>query len=376
MKMKEPAPAAQMINGARIKQIRELRQLTQTDLSKKVGVEQATIALIESGRRQPSSELLKAISAETGFPAGYFGQGDIEDFPLGSLLFRAKASMTSREESSAHRYAQVMFEITRKLGQRLKTIPLRLPRLEGEEPATAARITRAMLGLSPDQPVVNLINALERSGVIGLAVPAILEKQDAFSGWAGSDESRPVIAVCDGKSGDRLRFSVAHELCHLVLHQAITGRIAEVEDQADAFAAEFLMPSATLQQELVPPITISMLAALKPRWGVSIRSLIMRAHELGLITLHQYKYLNKQIALRGWTKQEPANLAIPTEKPRTIPEMAESLYGKSIDIDKFSRDVGMNPEFIKGILDAHKSVDPPRPKGRHGPLTLIRSKRA
>ena len=57
-----------MINSARLQQARELRGWTQTVLAQQVGVHQSAIAQLETGRMQPSPEVLDAISWATGFP--------------------------------------------------------------------------------------------------------------------------------------------------------------------------------------------------------------------------------------------------------------------------------------------------------------------
>jgi Zn-dependent peptidase ImmA (M78 family) len=76
-----------------------------------------------------------------------------------------------------------------------------------------------------------------------------------------------VIVVTATPSGDRRRFSVAHKLGHLVLHQVPEGSLHAVEQQADAFAAAFLLPEAAMRKVLVPPITLTTLADLKAHWG-------------------------------------------------------------------------------------------------------------
>ena len=85
-------------------------------------------------------------------------------------------------------------------------------------------------------------------------------------------------------AGDRRRFSVAHELGHLVLHQVSEGSLHTVEQQADAFAAAFLLPEAAMRKVLVPPITLTTLADLKARWGMSLQALIRRALVLECLT--------------------------------------------------------------------------------------------
>ena len=73
-----------MINGDRVRQARELRGLTQTDLAERVGVNQSMIAHIESGRSQPSDAITEAIALQTGFPPAFFRQEATTNFPMGS----------------------------------------------------------------------------------------------------------------------------------------------------------------------------------------------------------------------------------------------------------------------------------------------------
>lgn len=49
-------------------------------------------------------------------------------------------------------------------------------------------------------------------------------------------------------TNDRKRWTLAHELGHLVLHSNYID--PELESQADAFAAEFLMPRHIIEPDL------------------------------------------------------------------------------------------------------------------------------
>ena len=59
-----------MFNGNRLRQARELRLLTQTELARRVGKSQAAIANIEGSFNLPSPELVAALAHHTRFPAG------------------------------------------------------------------------------------------------------------------------------------------------------------------------------------------------------------------------------------------------------------------------------------------------------------------
>lgn len=341
-----------MITGDRIKQARELRGLTQTELARHASVSQAAIAHFESGRELPSEGVLQAIAFQTGFPVAFFNRNPPPDFPLGSILFRVRSSVTSRQRSEVHQYGRLVFELAEEMGRHLTDIPLKLPRLK-EGPLTAAKLTRSQLGLSPDTPIQHLIRLLEKSGVLLLSIPVALKGWDAFSVWAGQEQSKPVIAIIGEGSGDRLRYSVAHELGHLVMHQAMRGRLTDIEREANEFAAEFLMPADAIKREIRTPVTLTTLVPLKLRWRVSIQALVRRAYDLQLTSHRQYRYLMQQLTSRGWRTKEPFNLDIPIEKPRAVRKMAEVLYGKSVNYRKMASDFRIPTHRIREIIDAH-----------------------
>lgn len=344
-----------MIHGDRIKHARELRGLTQAELADAVGVSQAAIAQMEGGITEPTDQHLEAIALQTKLPPTFFRQRTRVDFPLGSLLFRSRKALTMRDRLVAHAYGRLMYEVVETtLAPRTKGYPVRVPRLT-DDPETAARVTRSELGLSPDTPVSNMINANEKSGILVLALPMAVRSADAYSVWAYAEAERPVMVVMGGVPGDRLRMSVAHELGHLVMHRALRGSAAPMPLEAEAyrFAAEFLMPERTMRDQLPSPLTLESLAPLKRRWGVSLQALIVRARDLALITERQYRYLFEQLSARGWRMREPSTLDVPIEKPRAVRKMVEVLYGTQIDYQRLANDTNLTASLIRQIMDAH-----------------------
>ena len=339
-----------MINPTRLQQARELRGWTQTTLAQQVGVHQSAIAQLETGRMQPSPSVLDAISRATGCPPAFFTRPSGPAFPLGSLRFRARAAMTARQRRQACWYAQTLYELMASLAAQTEYPTPRLPRLTGD-PVSAARLTREALGLPPDRPIGPLIRTLEHHGVWVLAIPVPLPRRDACSTWAGGDGATPVIVVAATPAGDRRRFSMAHELGHLVLHHTPEGAPHALERQADAFAEAFLLPEAAMRAALVPPITLTTLADLKTRWGVSLQALIRRAHTLDLLTPSQYRSLSAQLGARGWRTREP--ITVPVERPRALRQLAELLYGVPIAYAVLARDTDLDPVFVQDLLGAH-----------------------
>ena len=339
-----------MITPARLRQARELRGLTQIALAQQVGVHPSAIAQLETGRVQPSPAVLDALSGATGFPPAFFMRPSGPLLPPGSLRFRARAAMTARQRQQAWGYAQTLYELMASMAAQTEYPVPRLPRLD-RDPVAAARLTREALGLLPDQPIGPLIRTLERGGVWVLAIPVPLPQRDACSTWAAGDGATPVIVVASTAAGDRRRFSVAHEVGHLVLHHTPEGAPHALEQQADAFAEAFLLPTGAMGGALAPPITLTTLADLKARWGVSLQALIRRAHTLDLLTPSQYRSLSAQLGARGWRTQEP--IAVPVERPRALRQLAELLYGRPIAYPSLADALSLDPAFVQEILDAH-----------------------
>lgn len=340
-------------SGDRIRQAREIRGLTQFELSELVGIEQSHVSHIEQGIREPSSEVLERIAIATNFSVAFFKQAPGPEFPLGSLLYRRRRTLPSTERDRLRQIAGLAFETFQEMADSFRPIEMRIPNLAGDDPSSAAQLTRTALGLSPDTPITHLVNKLEKNGVFVLALPYEIERHDAFSVWADTEPRKPVLVLTGGWPGGRQRFTVSHELGHLVMHRSITAQPSVMDDQADEFASEFLLPEQAMRRDLHPPITLTVLAELKAKWGVSIQALIRRAEALLIITEGQRKYIEKQLVKKGWIRDEPVR--IEPEKPRLLMKLAESLFGIPVDPARVASSTVAPVKLIKEILSAHAS---------------------
>jgi Zn-dependent peptidase ImmA (M78 family)/DNA-binding XRE family transcriptional regulator len=339
-----------MIYGERVRHARELTGKTQTAVADAIEISQAAVAQIESNSTQPSETVLAGIARETGFPPAFFAREPHRDFSYGSLLFRSHKTGRVRDEKRAIRIGQLIDELFVSFSQRLDPVPVLLTRLNRNEHSLeeAARLVRSALGIPLGEPVGKLVSAVERAGVVIYSTPIELEKQQAFSLWAGARLDRPVIALVKGQPGDRLRWSISHELGHLVLHPAPIAGV-DIEKEAHRFAAEFLMPSESFGQEVTGPVTLTTLMKLKTRWKVAMQAIVMRCRDLSIITDRQARYLFQQISARGWRKKEPVD--IPVEQPRALRQMAEMLYGQPIDYGRLASDNALPPMLAREIFE-------------------------
>lgn len=332
-----------MIYGSRVRQARELRGLKQGELATALGISPSRLTQIEtSDGLVPMGEAAVAtLSAQLLFPPEFFTTPIPEELGDGSMRFRARKSMTKKELAGIRRQAELSHELAHYLTAHVDTPASRIPAL----PATAdieeaAQETRAALSIAPDVVIPRLWSVLERAGVFVYAIETSEDSRlDAFSTWTGTNLERPVIATGTNQSWDRMRLTGAHELGHLVLHRSATDDPTlgiDVERDANRFAGAFLFPRDAVLEEMPRPVTLSRLAPLKLRWGMSLGALIERAKEVGVIDAVRASSLHRQIAARGWRTQEPGVDARPIERPRALRKMAELVYGNPMDTRKIA----------------------------------------
>jgi Zn-dependent peptidase ImmA (M78 family)/transcriptional regulator with XRE-family HTH domain len=342
-----------MIYGERVKQVRELQHLTQSALAAMIPeLTQSQLSRIESEATIPPPETLAIIAGSLGVTVDFFERRPSHDFEALSPQLRARSSrLTQGVKASAMQWARLVLEEYERLQLRGSVIPVKLTRLPGIPPRDAAGTVRALLGFGSDTPLPYLVLAIERMGVLMLGLPYSAAALDAFCAWRGTN---PVIAVLTGVPGDRLRWSVAHELGHLVMHER-GERGKDVEAQADEFAAELLTPSTAIANAMPTAITLNSLTMLKTQWGVSIKSLIRRARELDFVDQDRAISLYKQVSARGWNKSEPGY--VPREKPRAFRKLAEISYGQGPNIERMALDAAWSQELTMQVLDEHATTE-------------------
>lgn len=204
----------------------------------------------------------------------------------------------------------------------LRPLQVKLPVYDGdpnddEGIDRIAADVRTAAGLGVDEVIPNVIRAAERLGCVVLPLDGELGRH---WGMSLTIDAIPVIRVTRPSHdpefdipGDRQRFTVAHELGHLVLHSgsaqpATPSDASRMEREANRFAAAFLVPGDVALEDLEANggrVTLSTLATLKQKWGYSIKAFVFRYRELGVIDDAQARSLYKQISARRWNKDEP-----------------------------------------------------------------------
>ena len=353
-------------SGDRIRQARELSGLTQSELAHKLGVSQGLIAQFEGSFKLASAEIVQRIAAHTKrFHSVFFYQEPPVEFAAGSVMFRAAARTTRKEETEARRYAEVLCEMASVLLRHIKPLQFRL---EGSatNPAEAARGVRRVLEIPLTEPIGHLVREIEKSGILVLSLPMDLPKRDALSLW-WEELNLPVIALAGARPGDRVRMSAAHELGHIVLGHAKVLKPNE-EQEAFEFANELLLPESAMHKEMVGPVTLSILMGLKIRWRVSLQALIRRGGDLGILDESRARYLYTQISVKQWRKNEP--IPIPLERPRLLRQLFERVYGE--DYTALAGELGYRSEFVRDVLSGYEGK---QQNERNHPTTVVLMRR-
>ncbi len=341
-----------MFYGERVRQVREMHRITQQALVEMVPMlTQSRLSRIESDLAEPDPETIALLAATLGVATEFFRRPPVPCLAAQSPQLRARTRLTQREKTSTLQWARLINEAYEQLKRAAKPLPVRLEPNSQATPAEAARTLRLRLGFGANEPLPYLLLAAERLGVRILGIPHSTDALDAFCAW---QDQTPVIGILGNVPGDRLRFSVAHELGHLILHRGKNpGRHLEVE--ADAFAAELLTPLSGIRHAMPPKVTLNSLAMLKTQWGVSIKALIRRARELNAIDQDKAISLYKQISARGWNKSEPGY--VPREKPRALRKLIEISYGPGASVQRVATDVGWSEELALQILNEHATAE-------------------
>lgn len=311
----------QHARGVLIQLARETRGLTQAALAKRTQIIQANISKWEREELEPSNNALSKVGRALDYPVEFFSRTDIEPLGLGvsGVFNRKRKRITRQDEKRISAEFSVRVGDVRRL---LDTVEIqnsyrfrRYAIEDYDEPKTIAHIVRTQWNL-PAGPIRNLIEVIENAGGIVFKYDMGTRKIDAQSNWVGG--LPPVFFVNSGIPADRMRFTLAHEIGHVVMHEYPT---AECEREADSFASALLMPAEYIIDDL-NPFSLERAVELKRKWKVSIAAPVMRAFDLGVITSSQKRRYFTQLGVYGYRRREPVDL--PDEKPTLFEKLVSA----------------------------------------------------
>ncbi|MBW4084094.1 ImmA/IrrE family metallo-endopeptidase [Paenibacillus sp. S150] len=347
-------------NGERLKAARIYRGKTIAELADDIGVTKQSVSLYENGKTKPSLETLFKLISALGFPREYFYEEDKKEIKTGATFFRALLTTNKKDRLSQEQKTKVLSQIYHVLNQYVDFPNLNIPLLplQASDIEKVAQEVRNYWSLGME-PINNMVHLLEKNGFIVSAFQTDGNTIDAFSQRqeTNNDDFIFVVLGSNKNSAARRQFDAAHELGHIILHdwfldlELLTREeFRQLENEANQFAAAFLLPKDAFIRDLIYPNKLEFYVELKKKWKVSISAMIVRAYQLKVINYNQYQYLMRQISKNGWRTKEPLDNILQVAKPTVLRRAIELLLSNGV----LSGDMLMQ-QLSNNNISLHKS---------------------
>lgn len=350
---------------SRITEAREARAMSMEDLADGIGVTRQSISKYERGIISPSPEMLQAISVLLHFPIDFFFKEELSSTARSSsLFFRSKSAIAKKVKTACKYQIKWTDEIKQQLEQYVDFVPCDVPVIDIDYDCLSdadiedlALNIRNSWGLG-DAPIKDLIGVLENKGIIiaqfSASTRCAFKGIEAFSCWKNGTPY--ILYHSVQKSAVRTRFGLLHELGHLIMHSsipesdAVKKGIADfADDQADRFAAAFLLPSTSFPKD-IRGSSLESLKIVKKKWGAALSTIIRRCRTLELLSESQLDYLSRQMTVNKYWYKEPLDDVLTLQPPEILRDAVYLLVdNRIITSDTFLSASGLDVDDLKCI---------------------------
>ena len=338
----------QKFNGQRLKEALQFRGKKMTELADETGISKQSLSLYANAGSKPPFENVEKIARTLDFPVDFFTSEDLCTVSTGNTYFRSQASATKKSRNAQKiklEYVSKMYEV---ILNYVNVPELNLPDTTGidipediinvdseqaiNEIEKLAMLIREFWDLGSG-PIDNLQYALQSNGIIVTGFRNVDSDIDAFSQQIKIDgKTIYIIALAIGsKPIERLRFDMAHELGHILLHtwgedneEISRDEFNAREKQANMFASALLLPKKSFSKSVSAyPTNIDYYFALKKKWKVSMQAMMYRARQLDIISANQFQYMMRIMSKNGYRLHEPGG------KPG---EIGDTIFQAALDM--------------------------------------------
>lgn len=323
---------------------REARALTQAELATMLSIGQGTLSKYETGVLGPPDNYIPTLGNALGYPASFFYEAE-QPYGFPPFHFRRRKKLSAKAlgrinaEMNIRRMHIKRLAISFELKSN-KSIPeIDVDEFQGKtkrrpDIEDIARTVREGWML-PRGPIANMVKIIEDHG--GIVVPCNFQS-DLIDAISQRVDGMPVLFFVNVNApADRVRFTLAHELGHMVLHTITLKDDDEMEDEADHFAGAFLLPEDEVRPQL-RRFDLRHLANMKGHWRVSMQAIAYRAARLRLITPYQNKMFWIEMGKLGYRKREP------NEPRKEIPTLLRQM------VEFHKQKLGYSPTDLAELL--------------------------
>ena len=331
------------LNPERVELVRRRLGLSKIEFAARIRVDRKTIQRFEAGDHDLSRQAVDNLLKLSGYPEDFFYKGTPEYPNADGVSFRSLRSLTARPRDAALAAAAIAFELDDWVRERFDLPTHDLPQLDSRSPGDAAAALRSHWGIGV-RPISNMVNVLESHGVRVFSLSEETRHLDAYSFWRNE---RPYVFLNTKKTAEHSRFDAAHELAHLVLHRHGGSKHRSAEDEAHAFASEFLMPSADLVAHLPVVRSLGDLVKAKRRWGVSVAALNYALHRAGTITDWKYRGFYVELNRLG-RDNEPAPMD--REASQVWAKVLRALWRDGVSLSHIALELAVPEREVSNLL--------------------------
>ena len=348
---------ANEVFSKRLKSARLMRGLSMDSLCERMKniVSKQSISKYENGKMMPDSTTLIALSQALNVSVDFFFRS--YTVSLDSLEFRKKSKLkvsslvTIKEKvlDEVERYLEIenLLEIDNLLTIDYSDKTVAAP--EDVKDIVARLRSDWKLG---EDAINNISYLLEENGIKIIQ----LETDDEFDGLSGLvNDSHPVIIVNKNAGAERQRFTILHELGHIILHFNEGMQDRDKERLCNIFANEMLMPASRFIEMIGASrkdISLQELIPIQMQYGLSIDALMYKAKELSVITEQRYKgYCIKRNRSSDFRKQVVEN-RYPQENSRRFQVLVyKAISQEVISISKASSLLNCSVNEIRSSIN-------------------------
>ncbi|MFM5335277.1 helix-turn-helix domain-containing protein [Aeromonas enteropelogenes] len=297
--------------GERVKRARAAAGLSMQALGDKVGVSANMVKKYEHDQSMPSSAVLLKLAAALSVRTEFFFRPSV--VTLANVEYRKRSTTPAKIIQQIEGDVLDQAERWKTLADLWPNFPIpsfsynapvpMIHRLDDIEAFADSVREHWQLGVNP---IPNLIDLLETKGI--LVIVTKVEQSNKFDGLQAHIGEQPVVVVSAHWPGCRQRFTLAHELGHLLMHGKLPADMEE-EQACNRFAGAFLFPKAEAIAHLGETrrnLEPKELYFLKHEYGLSMAACLYRAKHLNIITEARCKDLYfKYFVGQKWRSGEP-----------------------------------------------------------------------
>jgi len=346
--------------GEKLRLARLFNGMTLKELGDAVTASRQFIHQLEGDIRQPPEDMLYALCEKLSVKKDFFYNELENDVKFEQCHFRKRKTTAIGLVNRVCAYSTIFEELIALLSNYIEFPEIIIPEASSNaesysnvEIEEAAEKCRKQWELGLDNPISNVTNVLESAGVVITTFSGVSDKVDALSLY----RKHPIIIRNEAKvSPCRLRFDLAHECGHFVLHGGIETGDTLTESEADRFASAFIFPRAAFIKEFPRSFDPNRESSwnpvykLKIRWGMSLKAIVYRAHFLNIITSQQYRAANVRLSKTSQSRVERYDDDIEVEKPVLLRSSIELLNNElGITFTKLAENLNIMPEMLSII---------------------------